>query len=74
VGVPDAVLGERIHVLVVPREDARLDEPELRLWVADRVEKVKRPDVFHFAKELSTSSNGKVDQEALRRRVGALHA
>jgi long-chain acyl-CoA synthetase len=38
VGVPDPVMGERIHALVVPREDAKIDEAELRHWVADRTD------------------------------------
>lgn len=69
VGMPDAILGERIHVLVVPRAGVKADEAELRQWISERIEKFKRPDVFQFARELPTSSNGKVDREALRRSI-----
>jgi len=70
-GVPDAVTGERIHVLVVPRAGVRIDEAALRAWVAERAEKFKRPDVYHFASELPVGRTGKVDREALRRSVAA---
>ena len=71
VGVPDDIAGERIHVLVVPRGGAPLDENELRGWLAERVEKYKRPDVYHFGAELPTGRTGKVDREALRRSLAA---
>lgn len=70
-GVPDAVTGERIHVLVVPRAGTRLEESELRAWVAARVEKYKCPDAYHFAAELPVGRTGKVDRNALRRSIAA---
>jgi acyl-CoA synthetase (AMP-forming)/AMP-acid ligase II len=70
-GVPDPVTGERIHVLVVPRNGGGLSESELRDWVAARIEKYKRPDVYHFGRELPTGRTGKVDREALRRSIAA---
>jgi acyl-coenzyme A synthetase/AMP-(fatty) acid ligase len=56
-------------VLVVPRTGGRLDETALRDWVAERVEKYKRPDVYHFAADLPVGRTGKVDREALRRSI-----
>ena len=70
VGVADEIAGERIHVLIVPRE-AAIDEKELRRWVADRVEAYKRPDVYHFGDELPLGRTGKVDRDALRQRLSA---
>jgi acyl-CoA synthetase (AMP-forming)/AMP-acid ligase II len=69
VGVNDAIVGERIHVLVVPQASQTVDEPELRAWIAQRVERYKRPDVYHFGNELPTGRTGKVDREALRRSI-----
>jgi len=37
VGVPDPVMGERIHALIVPREHEQLEESALRQWVSERV-------------------------------------
>jgi len=73
-GVPDPILGECIHALVVPRANAGVDEKELREWVAARIEKFKWPDVYHFGDQLPIGGTGKVDRNALRDqalRVGA---
>jgi acyl-CoA synthetase (AMP-forming)/AMP-acid ligase II len=68
-GVPDPVMGERIHALIVPRAHASIDEKELRTWVAGRMERFKWPDVYHFGRELPTGRTGKVDRSALRDQV-----
>ena len=65
-GVPDALMGERIHVLIVPRANAKIDELGLREWLATRVERFKWPDVYHFGTELPTGRTGKIDRKALR--------
>ena len=70
VGVPDPVMGERIHVLIVPREHEKLEEAALRQWVSERVEKFKRPDAYHFGSSLPTGRTGKVDRGALREQIG----
>lgn len=68
-GVPDPIMGERIHVLVVPRANMSIDEKELREWIATRIERFKWPDVYHFGPELPTGRTGKVDRNALRDQV-----
>ncbi|HTV27089.1 MAG TPA: fatty acid--CoA ligase family protein, partial [Xanthobacteraceae bacterium] len=68
-GIPDEIMGERIHALIVPRAGASIDETGLRDWVASRVERFKWPDVYHFATELPTGRTGKVDRNALRDQV-----
>ena len=73
-GVPDPMVGERIHALVVPRANASIDEKDLRQWVSARVEKFKWPDVYHFGEELPTGRTGKVDRGALRNQVLANRA
>lgn len=65
-GVPDPILGERIHALVVLRPQMRLDEKTLREWIAKKIERFKWPDVYHFGLELPTGRTGKVDRNALR--------
>jgi long-chain acyl-CoA synthetase len=70
VGIPDRVMGERIHALIVPREHEKLDESALRQWVSERVEKFKRPDAYHFGTSLPTGRTGKVDRGALREQIG----
>lgn len=73
-GVPDDVVGERIHALVVPRTNAPIDEFALREWIAERLERFKWPDVYHFGHELPTGRTGKVDRGALRERVLRIQA
>jgi acyl-CoA synthetase (AMP-forming)/AMP-acid ligase II len=68
-GVPDPMVGERIHALVVPRANASIGETDLRQWIAGRVERFKWPDVYHFGRELPTGRTGKVDRGALREQV-----
>lgn len=70
VGVADPIVGERIHVLVVPRADGAVSEADLKQWAASRLERYKQPDVYHFGSELPTGRTGKVDREALRRSIG----
>jgi long-chain acyl-CoA synthetase len=74
VGIPDAVVGERIHVLVVPRANAEIVEADLRDWVDDRVERFKRPDVYHIGSELPVGRTGKVDRNALRQKIRGSNA
>jgi long-chain acyl-CoA synthetase len=38
-GIPDEILGQRIHALIVPRADASVDEADLRDWIANRIER-----------------------------------
>lgn len=71
VGISDDIVGERIHVLVVPRDQARVGAQELREWVSARLERFKWPDAYHFAAELPTGRTGKVDRDALRRSIAA---
>ena len=68
-GVPDPMVGERIHALVVPRANASIGETDLRQWIAGRIERFKWPDVYHFGRELPTGRTGKVDRGALREQV-----
>lgn len=65
-GVPDARLGERIHALIVARPGNSPSAEELRRWSADRMEKYKLPDVWHFGADLPLGRTGKVDRGRLR--------
>jgi len=65
-GVPDSVMGERIHALIVPRANASIEEKDLREWITGRIERFKWPDVYHFGRELPVGRTGKVDRSALR--------
>ena len=51
----------------MPRPGVDAPEAELRAWAAERLEKFKRPDAFHFGQELPVGRTGKADRGALRK-------
>ncbi|BBC31821.1 hypothetical protein SGFS_031150 [Streptomyces graminofaciens] len=63
VGVPDDVLGEKIHLLIA-RTGASVDAEELRQWAKDHLEPGKIPDAFHLVDEIPQGETGKVDRRA----------
>jgi long-chain acyl-CoA synthetase len=64
--VPDVVLGERIHALLVPRPGARLTAAEVLAFAATRLERYRLPDVLYVAPELPQGRTGKADRVGLR--------
>lgn len=71
VGLPDPVLGERIHVLLVPRSGAALSPSQLRQHLAPRLERYKQPDAFYRAEALPLGRTGKADRGPLRALLAA---
>jgi len=63
-GVPDEVLGERIHLLVVLHPGEEVAPTDLRAWGRGRVEPFKVPDVVHRVDEIPLGSTGKADRRA----------
>lgn len=66
-GVPDPMMGERIHGLVVPVDGARPTVQELKAWVGSRLDKFKVPDTIHFGTDIPRGRTGKADRAQLRR-------
>jgi long-chain acyl-CoA synthetase len=64
-GVPDPQVGERLHVVVVPRPGTSLNEAALRAWAAERIERYKLPDIIHFRDALPLGRTGKADRGAV---------
>jgi long-chain acyl-CoA synthetase len=62
VGIADALLGERIHLLVVARAGTQLEIDALRRHLATRLERYKHPDMFYFAQALPLGRTGKADR------------
>lgn len=71
VGLPDALLGERIHVLLVPRAGATLTREALRQHLAPRLERYKHPDAYHLAQALPLGRTGKADRTQFKAQLGA---
>jgi len=61
VGRPDARLGQRIHALVLPRDES-LTVEALRTFLRERLDRFKQPDVFYFSRELPAGRTGKADR------------
>jgi long-chain acyl-CoA synthetase len=66
VGVADALLGERIHALIVPRAGSVVPLTALRQHLAACLERFKQPDAFHMADALPLGRTGKADRGQFR--------
>src|SRR5262249_54019537 len=65
-GAPDPLKGEQVHLFVVPRDGAGLDQARLLDWARERLDRHKLPDRIHFGRELPVGATGKADRRALR--------
>jgi acyl-CoA synthetase (AMP-forming)/AMP-acid ligase II len=67
VGRADAVLGERVHAVVVVREDRALSEASIRDFCAERLSDYKVPDSIAISCDpLPRNTNGKIQKALLR--------
>lgn len=75
VGLRDAILGQRIHALLVPKPEAVIDIPTLRTELASGLERFKFPDFFYVGTALPTGRTGKIDRRQLQQLLesGQLH-
>jgi long-chain acyl-CoA synthetase len=74
-GMPDPILGQRIHALLVARPGVRLSAVALRQALSGHLERYKTPDAFYVADALPTGRTGKIDRGQLQARLvdGVLH-
>jgi acyl-CoA synthetase (AMP-forming)/AMP-acid ligase II len=61
----DEEIGKRLCAIVVAKKDGGADERALREYCIATLPRYMVPDVFEFRTELPTTSNGKVDRQAL---------
>ena len=66
VGVDDPLLGQRIHVLVVPRSGSTLNFNAIFKYLETHLERFKHPDAFYLATELPLGRTGKADREQFK--------
>ena len=71
VGVADALLGQRIHVLLVPRAGATLALGDLRKHLAPRLERYKQPDAYYVGEALPLGRTGKADRTQFKNQVSS---
>jgi len=65
IGVPDELWGERVHAVVVTKEEEKVTAQELMDFCKDKLAGYKRPRSIDFVNELPKSATGKI----LRRKV-----
>ena len=66
VGMPDPVLGQRIHALLIPKAGQTLAADAIRAGLASSLEKFKHPDACYVSTELPTGRTGKLDRGQLQ--------
>ena len=71
VGVDDALLGQRIHLLLVPRAGTTLALDDLKKHLAPRLERYKQPDAFYTAEALPLGRTGKADRTQFKQQLSA---
>jgi amino acid adenylation domain-containing protein len=68
VAVPDEEVGARLHAFVVPHAPS-LGEKELASFCSSQLPRYMVPEFFWFETELPKTSTGKIDRQALSRRL-----
>ena len=61
-GLPDPVLGQRIHAVLVAEAGVAIDAAVVRAELMEKLEKYKHPDVCYISTELPTGRTGKIDR------------
>ena len=69
VGLPDDILGERIHVLLVLKVGANQEALNMRSFLNQKLEKYKQPDVFYLLSELPLGRTGKADRGQFKNKI-----
>jgi len=69
IGLPDRVRGEVVAVIVRPRPGEAVSESEVKRLCLERLANYKAPKEVYFVGFPLRSADGKVDREALRRRL-----
>jgi len=65
-GVPDAVMGQKVAVVIVPVPGAQIEAEEIVNFCRDKLAKYKVPEYIDIMKMLPRNPNGKVIKKQLR--------
>jgi len=71
VAVPDRQWGEAVGAVVVLRESAKAEAPELQSWVRERLRSSRVPAVVRFDTQLPYNETGKVLRRVLKQQFAA---
>jgi long-chain acyl-CoA synthetase len=70
-GMPDPVLGQRIHALLIPQDGASIDAAGVRAHLNQALEKFKHPDACYLGDVLPTGRTGKLERSQLPHLIAA---
>jgi long-chain acyl-CoA synthetase len=70
-GVPDRIMGQRIHALLVAKPGAVLTVAAIRQALSVHLEKYKAPDAYYICDALPTGRTGKLDRGQLQQLLSA---
>lgn len=66
VGLPDEILGEAIHAVVVLKPNCEADEKEIQAWCQKRLASFKIPKTVWFVDDLPKTQAGKINKLGLK--------
>jgi len=70
-GLPDPILGQRIHAFIVPKAGEAVDLQKTKSELTEFLEKYKCPDFYYIGDTLPTGRTGKIDRGQLVRWIQA---
>lgn len=65
VGLPDDTWGEAVTAAIVPKQNARISEKDIKGYLADRLAKYKIPKKVYLLSELLKTPIGKIDRKGM---------
>jgi len=69
IGVPDAVLGQRVKAFITLKAEGTLTADATRAWLTKRLAGYKIPEFYEFVAELPRTPTGKIKKCELRNRI-----
>ena len=73
--MPDELAGSRLHAVVLPEPDSKINSLTLRKHCADRLARTEMPSKFEIVTEpLPKTSTGKIDRKACLAQIERTHA
>lgn len=67
VGVPDEIYGERVKAVIVPKENTKLSESDVKKFVRDQLADYKTPEIIEFCDQLPRNPGGKILKSKLKK-------
>jgi len=71
IGIPDPYWVEKVHAIIVPRQDATITAQEVTAFCKERIAGYKTPKSIEFATELPKNAAGKIVKKELRAKYWA---